>query len=79
MIENKLKYDFPKDISKEELSFIQNHISKLCDDGMLEDCPCSHIRVLVGNLTPLRSHFSARFECDCGKERFEIDNALIDS
>lgn len=79
MIKNKLKYEVPKDISKGELSFIQKYISGLCDDGMLEDCPCSHIRVLVGNLMPIRSHFSARFECDCGKKRFEIDNALIDS
>lgn len=79
MIQDKLKYEVPKDISEAELSFIRNYISELCDDGMLEDCPCNQIRVLIGDLTPLCSHFSARFECDCGKERFQINKTLIDS
>lgn len=78
MIKNKLKYDVPKDISDGELSSIQKKIYDLCEDGMLEDCQCSEIRVLESNLTPLESHFSARFECDCGKKRDKIYKWLID-
>lgn len=79
MIKDKLKYKFPKDISEPELSFIQNYISELCDDDMFEDCACNQVRVFVFDLTTIRSHFSARFECDCGKERSAIYKKLIDS
>jgi hypothetical protein len=78
MIQDKLKYEVPIDISEPEVSFIRNYIFELCEDGMLENCACNRIRVLIFNLTPLRSHFSARFECDCGKERFQINKKLID-
>jgi len=78
MIKNKLKYNVPQGIRKEQLSSIQNKICELCDDGMLEDCKCNQIQVFVSYFSPLESHFSARFECDCGKERVEINNWLID-
>jgi hypothetical protein len=78
MIRDKLKYKVPEEISEQELSFVQNYISELCDDDMLEDCTCNQIRVFVFDLTPIRSHFSARFECDCGKERSDIYKKLID-
>jgi len=79
MIKNKLRYILPKNISGPELAYIQSYVSELFEDGTLEDCNCKQIRVLVSGRTPLHSHFSARFECDCGKERVPINKKLIDS
>jgi len=78
MISDKLHYIFPNGISNLEVAYIQQFISEIVADGILEDCSCDNIRVFVGGLTPLRSHFSVSFECDCGKKRPPIKDKRID-
>ncbi len=78
MTKDKLTYEFPHGISTEEVDYIQEFISTSFEDGAIDDCQCPQIGVRIYGLTPLRSHFSAQFECKCGQTRPLILNKLID-
>jgi hypothetical protein len=78
MIKDKLTYKFPHEISKEEVAYIHRFISACFEDGAVDDCQCPQIRVRVYGLTPLRSHFSAQFACNCGQTGPLILNKLIE-
>jgi hypothetical protein len=78
MTKDKLTYDFPYEINEEEIAYIQRFISECFEDGAIDDCQCPHINVRVLGLTPLRSHFSVQFACNCGQTRPVILNKLID-
>jgi hypothetical protein len=78
MTKNKLTYEFPQRISKDEVDYIQQFISTCFEDSAIDDCQCPRIGVRIYGLTPLRSHFSAQFGCNCKQIRPLIINKLIE-
>jgi hypothetical protein len=43
MSKDKVTYEFPHEISREEADYIQQFVSACFEDGAIEDCQCPRI------------------------------------